>query len=163
MRNRRGELARDLIEYKDMHCTLDPGVRGRVDTLQAAESGSVAAQAVSSGLEESLWLCPIEDRRGLDSRREGMMEGFTLGSDLLLVDYTGRLFREGKASISGELAGVFARLGSDGESWSARLLKLGRGHLLGRYFASSRQRLREVADHLGLPHIANLGGCPART
>jgi REP element-mobilizing transposase RayT len=136
---------------------------GRVETLQAAESGSVAAQAVSSGLEESLWLCPIEDRRGLDSTREGMTEGFTLGSYLLLVEYTGRLFREGKASISGELAGVFARLGSDGESWSARLLKLSRGRLLGRYFASSRQRLREVADRLGLHHIANLGGCPARS
>ena len=32
--------------------------------------------------------------------REGMLEGFSLGNDLLLVDYTGRLFREGKAVIS---------------------------------------------------------------
>ncbi|WP_406698992.1 hypothetical protein V5E97_08910 [Singulisphaera sp. Ch08] len=42
---------------------------GRVETLEAVESGSVAAPAVSSGLEESLRLCPIEDRCGLESTR----------------------------------------------------------------------------------------------
>ena len=52
------------------------------------------------GLEESIWLCPIEDRRGLDSAREGMLQGFSLGSYLILVDYTGRLFRAGKAAIA---------------------------------------------------------------
>jgi hypothetical protein len=31
-----------------------------------------------------------------------MLEGFSLGNYLLLVDYTGRLFREGKAVISAE-------------------------------------------------------------
>ena len=45
----------------------------------------------AAGLEEGLWLCPIEDRRQLDSPREGMLEGFSLGSYVLLVDYTGRL------------------------------------------------------------------------
>jgi len=63
--------------------------------LQAAQDGSAVA-----GLEEGLWLCPIEDRRKLGSPREGMLEGFSLGNDLLLVDYTGRLFREGKAVSS---------------------------------------------------------------
>jgi hypothetical protein len=29
-----------------------------------------------------------------------MLEGFSLGSDLLLVDDTGGLFRDGKAAIS---------------------------------------------------------------
>jgi hypothetical protein len=33
-----------------------------------------------------------------------MLEGFSLGSYLLLVDYTGRLFRDGKAAISAELS-----------------------------------------------------------
>ena len=113
-------------------------------------------------MEESLWLCPIEDRRRLDSSREGMLEGFSLGSYLLLVDYTGRLFREGKATISRELSGIFDRLGSSAESWWARLEKLSRGRLLGRFFAASRDRLREVATHLGVHHLANLGGCPAR-
>ena len=113
-------------------------------------------------MEDSLWLCPIEDRRRLDSAREGMLEGFSLGSYLLLVDYTGRLFREGKATISREVAGIIDRLGSNAESWRARLEKLSKGRLLGRFFAASRERLREVATHLGVHHLANLGGCPAR-
>ncbi len=133
----------------------------RVEDLKAAEQGSVAGAARSSGLEESLWLCPIEDRRGVDSAREGMLAGFTLGNYLLLVDYSGRLFREGKASISRELSAVFTRLGSDAESWHSRLLKLNAGRLLGRFFAASRQRLREVAERLGVHHVANLASCPA--
>ena len=71
----------------------------------------MAGSKASAGLEESIWLCPIEDRRQLDSPREGMLEGLSLGSYLLLVDYTGRLFRDGKAAISAELAGILERLG----------------------------------------------------
>jgi len=80
-----------------------------------------------AGLEESHWLCPIEDRRRVDSSREGMLEGFSLGSYLLLVDYSGRLFREGKAAISSEVAAIFDRLGSSAETWQARLDKLSKG------------------------------------
>jgi hypothetical protein len=90
-----------------------------------------------------------------------MLEGFPLGSYLLLVDYTGRLFREGKAAISREVVEIIHRLGSNSETWQARLEKLRQGRLLGRYFAASRQRLREVAEHLGLRRVPNLGGCPA--
>ena len=64
-----------------------------------------------------------------------MLEGFSLGSYLLLVDYTGRLFRDGKAVISAELSGILERLGSNAESWWARLEKLSKGGLLA---ASSR-------------------------
>jgi REP element-mobilizing transposase RayT len=134
----------------------------RTADLRAAEHGSVAGSRVAGGIEESLWLCPIEDRRRFDSKREGMLEGFSLGSYLLLVDYTGRLFRQGKATISRELAGILARLGSSAESWWARLEKLSRGRLLGRFFAASRDRLRQVAIRLGVHHLANLGGCPTR-
>src|SRR5208337_2290945 len=73
---------------------------------------------------------------------EAMIEGFSLGNYLLLVQYTGRLFHEGKAVISGELAGVFERLGSNAENWQTRLQKLAAGRLLGRFFAASRARLR---------------------
>ena len=135
--------------------------QGRTEDLQAAEQGSVAGSCASAGMEESLWLCPIEDRRQLDSSREGMLEGFSLGSYLLLVDYTGRLFREGKAAISSEVSGILDRLGSSAESWWARLEKLSKGRLLGRFFAASRERLREVATQLGVHHLANLGGCTA--
>ncbi len=136
--------------------------RSAAEDLKAAKQGSMAGSKAASGMEEQLWLCPIEDRRRLDSMREGMLEGFSLGNYLLLVDYTGRVFREGKAMISAELAGILERLGSNAENWQARLLKLAGGRLLGRFFAASRERLRDVAGRLGRHHLANLGGCPAR-
>ena len=91
-----------------------------------------------------------------------MLEGFSLGNYLLLVEYTGRLFRAGKAVISAELAGIFERLGSNAASWQARLQKLAASRLLGRFFAVSRARLREVAGRLGVHHLANLAGCAVR-
>ena len=90
------------------------------------------------------------------------IEGFSLDNYLLLVEYTGRLFREGKAVISGELAGVFERLGSNAENRQARLQKLAAGRLLGRFFAASRARLRAVAERLGVHHLANLRGAMTR-
>ena len=91
-----------------------------------------------------------------------MLEGLSLGSYLLLVDFTGRMFRDGKTAISAELAGILERLGSDSERWWSRIEKLSKGRLLGRFFAASRERLREVARGLGVHHLANLGGCVAR-
>src|SRR5271157_3298272 len=41
--------------------------QGRTEDLKAAHKGSVAGSNASGGLEESHWLCPIEDRRRLDS------------------------------------------------------------------------------------------------
>ena len=72
------------------------------------------------------------------------MEGFSLGNDLLLVDYTSRFFREGKAAVSREVAAILDRLGTIADYWQARLTKRRQGRLLGRFFAASRQRLREV-------------------
>jgi REP element-mobilizing transposase RayT len=135
--------------------------QGRTGEPEAAEHGSVARSSASPGLEETIWLCPIEDRRRLDSRREGMLESFALGSYLLLVDYTGRIFRDGKATLSAELAGILERLGTTAENWQARLEKLRTGRLLGRFFAATRERLRETARRLGVHHLANLGGCLA--
>ena len=91
-----------------------------------------------------------------------MLEGFSLGSYPLLVDYTARLFRDGKAAISRKLTGIFDRLGTTAESWWTRLEKLSNGRLLGRFLATKRERLREVARGLGVHHLANLGGCLAR-
>jgi hypothetical protein len=134
----------------------------RADDLKAAEQGSVAGSAAAAGLEEKIWLCPIEDRRRLDSSREGMLEGLSLGSYLMLVDYTGRLFREGKAAISAELVGILHHVGISLEDWQSRLERLRCGRLLGRFLAGSRARLREVAMRMGVHHLANLGACPAR-
>ncbi len=35
------------------------------------------------------------------------------------------------------------------------------GRLLGRFFAASRKRPRQVAERLRLKRVPNLGGCPA--
>jgi hypothetical protein len=135
--------------------------QGQTARLEAAKAGSVAGSQAAAGLEESLWLCPIEDRRRLDSSREGMLEGFSLGSYRLLVDYTGRLFREGKAAISAEVAGILDRLAISADTWRIRLEKLRTGRLFGRFFASTRERLKRQARRLGMRSVWNLGGCPA--
>ena len=121
-RHRRGSGSQPL----HVHQTRVEHVKeqGRTDDLKAAEHGSLAGSKASAGLEESLWLCPIEDRHNVDSSREGMLEGFALGSYLLLVDFTGRLFRDGKAVISAELTGILNRLGTTAETWQARLERL---------------------------------------
>jgi hypothetical protein len=136
--------------------------QGKTAELAAAERGSVAGSRASAGLEESLWLCPIEDRRGLDSDREGMMQGFPLGSYIKLVEYTGRLFRHGKASISAELAGIFERLGFSAQSWQTGMERLRGDRLFGRFFAASAVKLREIAERLGVRRLVNLTGCPIR-
>jgi hypothetical protein len=74
---------------------------------------------------------------------------------------TGRLFREGKAAISREVAEFFERIGTSAETWQMRLQQLRSGRLLGRFFGESRTRLRQVADRLGLERVPNLGGCAA--
>jgi REP element-mobilizing transposase RayT len=136
--------------------------RGQTAQLEAARGGSAVGSQAAGGLEESLWLCPIEDRRRLDSSREGMLEGFSLGSYLQLVDHTGRLFRQGKALVSPELAGILDRLGTTAQGWQARLEKLRTGRWFGRFLAASRQKLREAAERVNVRRVANLAGCPAR-
>jgi hypothetical protein len=135
--------------------------QGWTEELKAARWGSVAGSAVAVGLEEGHWLCPIEDRRRLDSRREGMVEGFSLGNYPLLVDDTARLYREGKATLSRAVAAILDRLRSSADQWQARLKKLSQGALFRRLFATSRQRLRAAAERLGLKRVPNVGGCPA--
>ena len=122
----------------------------------------MAGGRAAAGLEEGLWLCPIADRRKLGAPRDGMLAGFALGNYLLLVDDTGRLFREGKAGISAEVDAILKRLGSSAETWQARLRKLSGGRLLGRFFAATRWRLREVAQSLGVRRLINLAGCAVR-
>ncbi len=64
-----------------------------------------------------------------------MLEGFSLGSCLLLVDITGRLCRQGKARLSREVASVLERLETGAKVWWQRMRKLfGKARLLGSYF-----------------------------
>ena len=79
---------------------------------QRAPDCSVAGSAASAGLVEVHWLCPIEDRHRLDSAREGMLEEFSLGNDLLLVNHSARLLRDGKTALLREVAEILDRLGT---------------------------------------------------
>jgi hypothetical protein len=112
--------------------------------------------------EDSLWLCPIEDRRAFGSLREGMLENFAFENYRLLAQYSGELCCTGNAPTSTQLTATFDRLGSSATTWQERLGKLWDGRLLGRNFAASRDRLREVAKRLGIQKINNLAGCPTR-
>jgi REP element-mobilizing transposase RayT len=136
--------------------------KGKLSELKAAESGSVVGSRSAGDVEEDLWLCPMEDRRRQGSTREGMLEGFSLGSYLLLVDYTSRLCRQGKARVSGEVASILARLGTSADVWSQRIQKLfQKTRLLGSYFCTDRERLRELARKRGVHHLDNLAASPA--
>lgn len=149
-------------EYTSIQCRVTHVRRkGRRADLVEALKGSVAASRHSGDLEDDLWLCPVEDRRRYGSRREGMLEGFTLGNYLLLIDATARLFRDGKASMSSELAGIFDRFDGSADGWLDRMKKLSAGRCFGRFFATRRDRLRETAKQLGRHHLANLDGCAA--
>jgi hypothetical protein len=130
--------------------------RGKLSALKEAVRGSVAGSKAAGRLEESHWLCPVEDLRGKGSPREGMIEGFSLGSYLLLVDYTGRLYRTGKARLSQELAGIFERLGTSQEYWTERIKKLfSKSRVFGHYFATQSERLTQVAARRGVHHVDN--------
>jgi hypothetical protein len=94
-------------------------------------------------------------KKWLDERLEELAE-------IKLVDYTGRLFREGNASVSAELAGVFERLGRSAESWQNQIEKLRGARLLGRFFTASRTTLGEIGERLGVRRLVNLRDCPIR-
>lgn len=129
---------------------------GKLDSLKGAAKNSVSGSKAAGRLEENHWLCPLDDRRGKDSSREGMLENFSLGSYLLLVDYTSRLCRAGKARISPDVAGILDRIGTTSEFWEAQLKSLfSKGRLMGSYFSASRDRLRELARKKGLHHLDN--------
>jgi REP element-mobilizing transposase RayT len=129
---------------------------GKLESLKQAAKGSVAGSRAAGKIEESHWLCPLEDRRSKGSTREGMLENFSLGSYLLLVDYTSRLYRSGKARVSQEVAGILDRLGTSAEFWEAQIRSLfSKARLMGTYFSASRDRLRELARQKGVRHLDN--------
>jgi hypothetical protein len=91
-----------------------------------------------------------------------MLEGFSLGSYLLLVDYTSRLCRQGKARVGREVASILDRLGTNAEAWAHRMQRLfARSRLFGSYFTTDRERLRELARNRGVHHLDNLASSEA--
>ena len=140
------------------HCRA----KGRIDDLQAARAGAVAGVRASRGMESGLWLCPIEDRRASGIKRPGLLEGFSLGSYLQLIDYTSRLVRNGKARVNKDVASLLDRLGTSVEMWDANLKRMfERTKQLGVVFSFSRDKLKAAAEKRGRQHLANLNGCRA--
>ena len=123
---------------------------------------------VSRCVRKAFLLGEGDDNRKLwlENRLAELAEIFAVAvggfSDVKLVEYTGRLFRQEKASISAELAGIFERLGLSAQSWQSGMEKLRGDRLLGRFIAASRVKLREIAQRLGVRHLVNLKGCPLR-
>jgi hypothetical protein len=134
---------------------------GRAARSRPAAPRKIKAGAASSAaVQHSLWLCPIEDRFHVDKSREGMFTDLSLLDYLLLVDYSASLDRRRKASASSPAVEILTRLGYSAQRWLERLGSLQSRGLFGRFSADSRERLRDVADHLGLAHLANVGGMP---
>ena len=136
--------------------------RGRMADLRAARQGAALAARLERGLESGIWLCPIQDRRNQGDTRVGLLEGFSLGSYLLLLDDTSRMFRPGKARVGPDVAPLLERLGIAEDQWRETLQQMfARSDLLGVAFSCHRELLRQAAQARGCRHLANLNGCPA--
>ena len=128
--------------------------KGDLPLLKSVREGSIRASHSIGNAEQDHWLIPFEDRRPHtnckpSSDREGILEKFTLGNYLLLVDYTGRLVRKGKARISDDIRDVFERLDSSIEFWTDRLQKmLSAKRLWGRCFAGSQKGIPSKMSRL---------------
>ncbi len=148
---------------------LPTGLRESPRTKAQFRAEPVAGSTASAGLEDTIWLCPVEDRRKLDSAREGMLEAFSLGSYLLLVEYTGavprgeeRDFRRtgGNSRSVGHERGRLAAPAGEAQ------MRATAGPILARQSQSrtfaERKATIELAARLGVHHLANLGGRTAR-
>ena len=128
--------------------------------LDAAVGGLVVEHLPSGEVEQTHWLCPLEDRSQLGATREGMLPGLSLAKYLLLLDHTARLFREGKAHLDATVAPIFERLGTTAEMWQEQLLqlrtKLSCRKVTGRVFAATQELLAATARKWGLHHLVNL-------
>ena len=76
--------------------------------------------------------------------------------NLLLVDYTSRVVRNGKARVSAEVAGILERLNTSAEFWSDHIRAMfDKQRILGSYFSTTRERLRTLAAERGVHHLDN--------
>jgi hypothetical protein len=73
-----------------------------------------------------------------------VLAGFSLGSYLLVIDYTGGLFREGESAISAKFAGTLDRLGRSAESWRGRLEKITSIPLGAKRHRATRRKCRHA-------------------
>jgi hypothetical protein len=128
---------------------------GAMEELTARASDPSRTERIVA-LEQTHWLCPLGDRRRHGAERAGFLEGLTLRSYLLLLDWTSRLYRKGKARVSSEAAGILERLGTSVEAWDERLRKLlGRSKLVGTALGNL-ESLKRLAARRGRRWVNSL-------
>jgi len=134
--------------------------QGRWADLLAARGGAALGVSRCRGMENSLWLCPIENRVDAGRTRPGLLEGFSLGNYLLMLDETSRQLRPGKARVNPAADALLERLGTTRARWEATMERLfARPMAWGVAFAFDREKLRAAARQRGCHHLANLNGC----
>jgi hypothetical protein len=95
--------------------------------------------------------------------KPALLDGFSLGNYLLLLDDTSRLTRPGKASVSAQADELLDRLGTTREAWEKTLtLMFNRPYPKGVTLAFGRKELGEAAKKRGCRPMVNLNGGPAR-
>lgn len=133
--------------------------------FEAALRGLVVEHLPAGEVEQSHWLCPLEDRSGLGAAREGMLSGLSLPKYLLLLDHTSRLFREGKATVDAAVAPIFDRLATTAELWQQQMTELRTRFscrkVIGRVLATTQEALASAAQRFGMHHLVNLARCSA--
>ena len=107
--------------------------------------------------EHDHWLCPIENRSRRGAKRIGMLEGLSLTGYLKLLDWSSRLLRSGKKSVSRAAAPLLERLHIDAASWEATLRRFFSGEKLVGNFFGSASRLQEAATAKGRHWLKDLG------
>ena len=88
--------------------------------------------------------------------REGMLPGHSLASYLELLDYTSRLYREGKSSVPQDAPAMLIRLEMTPEVWIECMNKMrAKKRKFGNAFAMNPELLREVATYRRVHHTVN--------
>lgn len=134
---------------------LVPGLKW--EDFRAALQGMAGQRLELAELEQGQWLCPLDDRRESGGARVGLLAGLTLPKYVLLVDYTARLRREGKAVLGGEVASILERLGATAEEWGEGQQRLRERftsrRLRGRYLGATSEALEVAARRLGVKRL----------
>ena len=101
----------------------------------------------------ALLLCegPSDRKEWIENRIEELAQIFALSVGGFSV----------KARISADLPGILDRIGSSAKRWQLRMEKLRDGRSFGRFFAASRDKLREIAQRLNVRRLVKLVGCAA--
>jgi len=133
-------------------------IQTKLGDLEKAMTTLLIDPQLTAGVETEGWLMPIEDRRLYKDFQGGMIEGFTLGHYLMLVDMLGRRKRSGKASIPSNAKSIFERLKLSVDSWITQQEKLGTRRPYGHYYSTDSCHLSDVAKLKGRKHLVNAGG-----